>query len=148
MSALSACGAAPSNSGSSSSAGVQAAGFEQYVTAFEQNSAQYGAPVQVTDLTIRFGQVDASGESRGRGVCEYSAGSTPTITISQTAWESSTESEREELVFHELGHCVLHKTHQAGITEAGIPQSLMNPAKIDGSVYSKNKAFYLSKLFR
>jgi hypothetical protein len=141
---LSACNA---QSDSKHEASLQITGFTQYVTSFEQTSAQYGSPVQITDLTIQFGQVDAVGETGGRGVCEAAEGMTPVITISQDAWTTSTEAEREELIYHELGHCVLHKAHVGGINQAGIPASLMNPSKINGAIYSQNKDFYLAGLF-
>jgi hypothetical protein len=144
--ALSACGAAPSSNTAHDNT-LQVDGFKSYVTSFEQTAAQYGNPVQVTDLVIQFGQVDGVGENGGRGVCELSEGSTPVITISQAAWTSSSESEREELIFHELGHCVLHKTHVGGINSDGIPASIMNPYKIDGAIYSQYKSFYLTGLF-
>jgi hypothetical protein len=139
---LSACGRPAKHAAS-----LDVAGFESYVTAFEAAAAQQGALLHVVDLTIRFGQVDADGETGGRGVCESAAGETPVITISQAAWNASSDAEKEELVFHEMGHCVLHKTHEAGINSDGIPASLMNPTKIDGSIYSQFKAYYLAKLF-
>jgi hypothetical protein len=144
---LSGCGKAQDTSSHEAVLSVDAQATD-YVARFERSSAEYGASIAITDLIVRFGQVDADGEGGGRGVCEYSAGNTPVITLSQSAWDSSSDADREELVFHELGHCVLMKRHEAGLLrELGIPKSLMNPTKIDGSVYRQNKNYYLSSLF-
>ena len=144
--ALPACGKA-SDSADSHEAALQVAGFESYVARFESDAAANGRTIQVSDLIIRFGTVDAEGESGGRGVCEFQPGATPVITLSQAAWDTSNDAEREQLVFHELGHCVLQKRHVGGVSAQGIPRSLMNPYRIDGSVYLQNKAYYLSTFF-
>ncbi len=122
--------------------------FASYVTSFEQDAAAHGASVKITDLKMQFGKVDIDGETGGRGVCEVATNMTPVITIDQTAWESSDEDERQELIYHELGHCVLNKTHEEGTNSIGIPASIMNPYKIDGSIYAQYRSFYLSKLFK
>lgn len=118
-----------------------------YVSRFEQASVQYGHPTQVTNLVMGFGDVNDPGEIGARGDCEIVTGQTPTVTISADAWAASTDAEREELVFHELGHCVLGLKHIAGINSAGIPVSLMDPTEIDGAIYSQNRDYYLNGLF-
>lgn len=146
MLSLAACGNAP-GALESHAARLEISGFETYVASFESDAAEHGRAIQVTDLVIRFGAVDAGNESGGRGVCEFQSGVTPVITISAQAWEASSEAEREQLVFHELGHCVLHKRHEGGVSAQGIPNSLMNPYRIQGSVYLQHKAQYLAGLF-
>jgi Zn-dependent protease with chaperone function len=126
---------------------LQVNGFDEYVARFEQAATEHEHPVQVQDLIIRFGQVDEAGESGGRGVCQVASGETPVITVSAEAWATSTEEEREELIFHELGHCVLGLAHQGGINAQGIPASLMNPYKIHGGIYRQFKDYYLAQLF-
>jgi hypothetical protein len=145
LACLPACGSSPQADHDSV---VEIEGFATYVTRFEQASAEYGQPVKVKDLIIQFGQVDADGESGGRGVCDVVTGQTPVITGSAEAWASSTDVEREELLFHELGHCVLGKRHVGGINDQGIPASLMNPYEIQGSIYTQFKSYYLANLFK
>ncbi|MCM2279899.1 MAG: hypothetical protein NDJ89_17630 [Oligoflexia bacterium] len=118
--------------------------FAPYVERFETESQRNGVPVQVTDLIIRFGQMLTPSE---RGACELASGATPIITIRQETWEKMDEAEREELLFHEMGHCVLRRTHRSDISTKGVPSSIMNPYLIRGSVYLKNQAYYLRELF-
>lgn len=138
------CGTAPSHT-----AAVQVdPELSQYVTRFQQAASDNGHAMPISDLSLSFGQVDTAGESGGRGVCVVAAGETPTVTISADAWAASTEAEREELVFHELGHCLLSLQHVAGVNSQGIPESIMDPTAITGAIYSQNRAYYLSTLFQ
>jgi hypothetical protein len=143
LSITSGCGLAPKHT---ETLNVDPA-FSRYVSRFEAESADHGRTVRISDLVMSFGQVDLDGETGGRGVCAYAEGETPVITVSQEAWLSSTDAEREELVFHELGHCVLRLKHVAGVNEEGIPSSIMDPIEIKSSIYSQNRAYYLKTLF-
>ncbi len=123
---------------------VDVGDFAPYVQRFEQLSADYGEPVKVTDLIMKFGVLANPLE---RGVCEVAPETTPTVTISPAVWNRIDEAEREELVFHELGHCVLRRKHVAERDDTGVPVSLMNPIKIDGQLYEMYSRYYLEELF-
>jgi len=45
------------------------------------------------------------------GQCAHDPNEPGTVIIDRTYWNSSTDLEREFLVFHELGHCVLDRDH-------------------------------------
>jgi hypothetical protein len=115
-----------------------------YVARFEQEASLRGQALSVTDLIVEFGQVQGT----DRGECQLASGETPVVVLSQAAWDRSSDSEREELVFHELGHCLLGLRHEAGLTSDGIPASVMNPTEIDGAIYKQNREYYLSGLFK
>ena len=119
--------------------------FAPYVSSFEQKSQEVGAPIQVTDLKMRFGDLQAAQED---GVCEIKEGETPTITIDQTAWSVMDETTREAVVFHELGHCVLKRVHDNTLDKVGMPVSLMYPTQMDSSIYSLNQVQYNRELFQ
>ena len=103
---------------------------------------------EASGLVVQFGDVNEPGESNARGACELATGQTPVVTISAEAWASSTDAEREELIFHELGHCLLGLKHVAGINSDGIPKSLMDPSEIQGAIYEQNRDFYLKGIFK
>jgi hypothetical protein len=51
------------------------------------------------------------------------------ISVSESYWLTASDLEREELVFHELGHCILGRGHEDGampISGGSIYKSLMN----------------------
>lgn len=68
------------------------------------------------------------------------------IAIDFEAWQSLSGLEREQLVFHELGHCVLGRPDTDEIKD-NLPSSIMHLNMIDEQVYSKNRAEYLEELF-
>jgi hypothetical protein len=122
----------------------------QYVSRFVTEAAAHGRNVVISDLILEFGSVDGApgdANSGARGVCNIAYGQTPVITLSRDAWDRSSDAEREELVFHELGHCILGLTHVGGINADGIPASVMNPTEIHGAIYKQFRAYYMKGLF-
>lgn len=139
---FSACGKAPAES----SAPVLSLGsYSDYVTRFENASKAAGKPVTVTNLVIQEGKMESPYEN---GACTVTEGQPPTITIKASAWALLTEPEREELIFHELGHCVLGRVHNSTMDGSGDPVSLMNPYPIGPVTYSSHRADYLVELFK
>jgi len=65
-------------------------------------------------------------ETRGiLGQCKkYSDGSTE-IIVDEPYWNRSNEKEKEYLIFHELGHCVLGRSHNNTKTNNGVCNSIM-----------------------
>jgi len=45
------------------------------------------------------------------GQCSYSSSSTRKVSIDINYWNSATDLEKEFVVFHELGHCYLERSH-------------------------------------
>lgn len=70
------------------------------------------------------------------------------VRISTKWWPSMSEYSREQLIWHEMGHCMLDKGHEDFIYQASngnIPGSIMNSYHINQSVYLANKAYYISQ---
>ena len=119
--------------------------FTSYVTGFEAVSIEQGAAVKVTNLVIQFGPVQQENE---RGACEITPGQTPTIVVNRAKWDRLTDLEREEFLYHELGHCVLRRLHKATLdTSSGNPLSIMHPVGLDGRLYNTHRDTYLHELF-
>jgi hypothetical protein len=119
--------------------------FQPYVGRFEQVSAKVGSPVTVSDLIVKFGPMLHKNEN---GACEVMSDKTPTVTINEKVWNQMDDLERESLMFHELGHCVLHRNHKKEITAQGVPVSIMNPYRIDSFLYEENTEYYHQELFK
>lgn len=133
--AFSACGKKPV---------LEVGQFSPYVQSFEKQAATHGQAVKVTDLIVKFGPMENKFE---RGICEINGDDTPTILINEDAWNQMSEDEREPLLYHELGHCVLKRKHRADQMSDGVPASLMNPYTIAGWTYDEYKSYYLNELF-
>lgn len=118
--------------------------FHPYVQRFEQEASRNGAPLQVSDLIIRYGAMQNALE---RAACELTDGETPLIIVRQDTWDRMSDAEREELMFHEMGHCILKRKHNSNLTDDGYPESIMNPYMIRGTLYETFRNAYLAELF-
>jgi hypothetical protein len=119
--------------------------FAPYVTHFEARALENGEELHVTDLVVKFGRMENPLE---RGICEINGDLTPVITINEEAWQKMDENEREPLMFHELGHCVLHRKHKTGQISPGVPESLMNPYTIPDYTYAAYQDHYIKELYK
>jgi hypothetical protein len=143
--AFSLTGCGSSSSGSSSAAVVSIpADFQSYVSDFELLAANNNTPVTIDNLVIQFGTL---GQAAEMGECDIADGTPPTITIDQNYWASADENTRKTLIYHELGHCVLHRLHRTSITTGGYPISLMNAYTVSGVVYEAETDYYNQELF-
>lgn len=115
-----------------------------YVKQFTTDAAQYGHPLTVTNLIIEFGPLENANE---RGICDISGDLTPKITIDRNAWDKSSDGSRDELIHHEMGHCVLRRKHKTGVDDTGKPDSIMYPYAFDGQTYDGNRVDYLTELY-
>jgi hypothetical protein len=119
--------------------------FAPYVADFEKTGAKVGVSVKVEDLIIKFGDLP---NPRERGACEIVGDKTPTITVSKAKWAKLDEYERQQLLFHEMGHCVLMQEHRNCIDKVeGVAKSMMNAYAIDSYTYAEREKYYLTELF-
>jgi len=74
------------------------------------------------------------------GVCyNYSSGKRQ-IYLDPSFWFSGTDSDRESLLFHELGHCDLNLGHEN-------PSSIMEPNILSSFFYNEHRDYLLNELF-
>lgn len=86
------------------------------------------------------------------GVCiTYSTGNRE-VLIDKTFWDKASDSGREQLIFHELGHCVLGRGHQKTTKWnweffTNVPISIMYPYVFGGRpYYDRYKDEYIKEL--
>lgn len=133
---------------------------QRYVRAFYTEAGQRGQSVDTTNLIITFGTPPAGPDACGQ--CELLAGKPPRITLNPNGfcWAQAADAEREGLVFHELGHCLLRRLqHRTDRFPNGAYASLMNPDDVDvyatcrypigGDVCDKRprRGYYVDELF-
>lgn len=99
---------------------------EPFVQAFREAAQQRNQTIQTDNLIITFGTINGHDVC---GECLRQAGQTPRITLSldRNCWQDADHNERECLVFHELGHCLLNRNHRTDRFPKGQYASLMNP---------------------
>lgn len=81
------------------------------------------------------------------GVCLTNYSNTYAVQIDPVKWAASSEDQREETVFHELGHCAMRLKHKGLTDEHGCPSSIMYPFAFgDGQCYAAHKEAYYRTL--
>lgn len=129
--------------------------FKPYVDRFFQFSKDFGG-ISGTDNLVVVLDGSMSPPQAGQvwtlAVCVRGGGNPPTIRVNVHFWNNYTHAEREELIFHELGHCVLNRGHYQERTltkdfQESIPLSIMNPYHLGKNKYSTNYQYYIKELF-
>ncbi|MDB5242116.1 MAG: hypothetical protein JWP57_2741 [Spirosoma sp.] len=99
--------------------------IEPYVQHFRDEFKKRGQTPTTNNLIITFGATQGSDVC---GQCLLESGKTPRIIINTNGvcWRDANGYERECLVFHELGHCLLNRGHRNSRFPNNAYVSLMN----------------------
>ena len=95
-----------------------------YFTRFEEAAAKRGNPIDLQTLKIT-GQIETIDNGRAVGICYHNSNQPKQLVIDKLFWKRASESRRELIVFHELGHCVLHRAHNDKTSSDGVCKSIM-----------------------
>ena len=115
-----------------------------YLSRFTSEAEYRGVVVNTMHLTMQF-DLDRGEPEDVVGTCDvYEA--VPTIKVDRAAWNEMPEGNREELVFHELGHCLLKRGH-CDVLADGKRLSIMSSRIEDAGEYNKRREEYVDELF-
>ena len=133
--------------------------FQTYVDQFIKEAATKGKIIDFSDtgLTIQFGTIDESTAAICKELGDDRRGS-HIIEFDRTIWNISAIPRKAFLVFHELGHCELKRSHQNDqlpneewfTMMRGINQNEPISGKNSGrpvSFFGFRKQYYLDELF-
>ena len=83
------------------------------------------------------------------GQCVQTEGKPSQIRIDQTIWSRSSTSIKEFLVFHELGHCILDRSHDDTRNTDGTCASIMHSGTTNcrNAYNATTRKAYLDELF-
>jgi len=119
--------------------------FDSFVTeAFE-----HGMDISLEDLDIG-GYIENIQESGTLGQCKTYSNGSKQVVIDLPYWNSADEIEREYIVFHELGHCLLGREHKDDKDSEGDCVSIMQSGDsgCDGVYDLENRNELIDELFR
>jgi hypothetical protein len=121
--------------------------FDPYVEAFMDRLLLAGLAPDTSLLDIQFSN---SLPKNVLGRCSKVDGVYETVYINQTLWRTLNAGSKEELIFHELGHCLLDRGHDTTLATDGtaLPVSIMYPNHL-GAHYTSaaNYSAYQTELF-
>lgn len=124
--------------------------FEEYVQRFINEAAARGIEIDFSDtgLLLEYSDRIVDGASGFCYVGEHH------IVIDKAEWTALTDTQKEFLIFHELGHCELDRRHKNEQFDNSLWKSLMRGDPLLGTqenipvpYYGFRKAYYLNELF-
>ena len=115
--------------------------LEPYIDSFMDHLAMTGQTPDLSQLQVQFSDTLLSTQL---GSCRMATG---LVKINRALWLTLSAGSREELIFHELGHCALSRNHNSTVI-SGVPTSIMFPYHL-GTIYQDptNYPHYISELF-
>lgn len=120
-----------------------------------------GGAIVDSELAPYFDRFDSDIGANTSGINAYMAPQTyPTIAqcilysngrrdiqVDPTIWNNADDSAREQILFHELGHCALFLDHISTLNSSNCPVSVMYPYAFgDSSCYLNNRQVYYDEL--
>lgn len=117
---------------------------QELFSEFKQLAQAYGTFLQREDILFSF---ETFFWGSTAGVCYYQSRSPNRIELSSSHWSRGSETFKEMLLFHELGHCAMGRGHNNGRYSDGRPESLMNSWLFNQQLYRTNREQYLKELF-
>jgi hypothetical protein len=98
-------------------------------------------------ITVIFGETRDKEHPHAVGECAMYEDDERIVRIDAGTWLKLDTYGKEQLMFHELGHCILDREHCSSVEGDGKPASVMYPSLI-GHWYNENtRDEYLEELF-
>lgn len=119
-----------------------------YFERFENEAAARGVDAIATAETS--GKLEAIDGENTVGQCQHFSDSPNVVVVDPEYWQKATELEKEYLVFHELGHCLLQRSHLDSKNADGSCLSIMQSGQNNcRMLYNYNtRSEYLDELFK
>lgn len=122
--------------------------LQKYFQSFQQEARSRGVDLNLEDEQIDGYISNISGQGVIGNCTRYASGKKE-LTIDTDHWNTSTDSEKELVVFHELGHCILGRVHTEEKDRQGKCVSIMTAGKGACKLnYATNRTAYLNELFK
>jgi len=121
--------------------------LQPYFDRFIAEGASRGEEIDLVAKRIEGFLLDIEEEDVA-GQCSYSSSSTRKVNIDINYWNRATDLEKEFVVFHELGHCYLERSHldeEANRTCTSIMHSGTSGCRFRYNAITRNS--YLDELF-
>lgn len=124
------------------------ADFRPYFLRFEAAAKERGLSYDASLSALETGLENIS-EEDVVGECYWNSHAPELVNIDLPFWNSASDLDREYVMFHELGHCVLFREHDNSENDQGYCLSIMASGTTDcvSAYWEENRAYYLDELF-
>lgn len=117
--------------------------FQEYVDRFAMEGSLRGVNVDLRSLTAIYSDTL-------KWYCGYAAKNGISISLSPNCWKDQTDSNKEILFFHEMGHAVLNRSHDNSLLPNGDYKTMMlggNQFDLYSEDSPERRKYYLDELF-
>lgn len=128
--------------------------FAPYALHFQAMALKNGRSIKINNVIIDFDPALSGSSILGQCLSTLTEDTftVPRVTINPQFWNVSSLANREQLIFHELGHCVLNRKHREDFVRTAdgwntIQASIMYPYHLGESKYDYNYNEYMKELF-
>ena len=120
--------------------------FNPIIDSFIYEARSRGHTVNLTNLSMTFGNIRIKKDDRTVGYCVHDVLGGMIIKIHDQTWKDMDIYSREQLVFHEMGHCLIGREHCIKANKDG-PISIMFPRVLDSNYYRIHREELVDELF-
>lgn len=121
--------------------------LQSFLETFQQEAATRGIKVDYHADPVEARLQLHEGNVR-LGWCNYNSNAPDIVVINTLFWDILDDLEKEKLVFHELGHCILKRQHLDSVQDDGRCKSIMHSGqKCSDNYSSETRSHYLDELF-
>ena len=119
-----------------------------YFDLFEQEAALRGLDIDLSAMGVT-GQIVKISDDHVAGRCKYSDRNPAMVMVDKSFWNKSNDVLKEYVIFHELGHCILNRTHRDESLVSGACISVMaSNNRVCANAYGpETRKEYLDELF-
>lgn len=98
--------------------------LQPYIDLFVEEASMRGLEIRIEDELFT-ASIRSINRPNVAGQCTHGEGTVSQVLIDEDAWRRYDDQEKESLVFHELGHCILKRAHRDHQDAEGNCLSLM-----------------------
>lgn len=121
--------------------------FFTFIDSFKYEASVYNIDTNnIENINITYREYE---NTNYIGMCTKTS-SEVSIQISHNFWSKANYYEKEQLIFHELGHCLLNREHN---NDTGyynnnfVKKSIMSEYLLDYTLYKYYRFYYIEELF-
>lgn len=120
--------------------------FDPIIKSFIYEARQRGYLVDLKNLSVTLGDIRSKKKDKTVGYCVRDPMGGMVIKIHTPTWKQMGPYQQEELIFHELAHCLIGRDHCSRVNKRG-PISIMYPRILTEAYYKENREELVDELF-
>jgi len=115
---------------------------------FQKEANTYGILIDYESSNVT-AEIRRINEGSVAGTCTTNGHNLRHIEIDQSFWNRASHLQREMVVFHELGHCILRRGHKEDRFQNGICKSIMRSGlgACSDAYTPTNRSYFIEELF-